>query len=928
MMHLKRKTFGLLFLIFLYVCTGYAQETEVKYLSGKGKDHTVQWDFYCTDGRKSGEWHQIAVPSQWEQEGFGTYNYGHDDQKADEKGKYKYRFAVPEDWANKHVSIVFEGSMTDTRVKINGEQAGPIHQGSFYRFSYDISDKLHYEKDNLLEVRVSKMSANQSVNRAERQADYWVFGGIFRPVYLEAKPVDHIKRIAIDADMHGNCRIHTYTRVDQTYRVQAQIQTLDGENVGSTFSQQVDPSDTSVVLENMIDSPQLWSPEFPNLYRVKVRLLENDEIVHEVQDRFGFRSVELKPHDGFYVNGRKIMFKGVNRHSFWPSSGRTTSKALSIKDVKMMKDMNMNAVRMSHYPPDEHFLDVCDSLGLFVLDELAGWQNAYDTAVGKQLVKEMITKDVNHPSIVMWNNGNEGGWNSALDDDFYQYDPQNRLVIHPWAVFNDMDNQHYKPYNFGMNTFFNGREVYCPTELLHGLYDGGHGAALNDYWNRMLEDPLSAGMFLWVFADEGVVRTDKNGQIDTDKNHAPDGIVGPYREKEASYYAIKEIWSPIYVNKEIIGPQFEGTFPVENRYFYTNTDQCRFKWELVKFPRPSEESTAYEVIKKGRTEGPSIRPQHKGELDIQLPDNWKQKGDAIYLTAIDPHDQEIYTWSWSVTSPEQMVNRCLSEPAGQKPQVTDKNDRILVKADDLQFEFDKQGGLLSKVVNGEQPVPFDSGPVLTPPESTFKNINIEKQDDRCIIQANYEGALQSVTWTVHGNGILELQYQCKYDHEGNYDYFGIHFNFPGESVNGMKWLGRGPYRVWKNRQKGQQLGVWQKDYNNTVTGESWDYPEFKGYHSDFYWVVVNNKHQPFTIYSADPDMYLRMLTPEPPEGAYNDHTAPPFPRGDISFMYGISPIGTKFYEASELGPQSQKNQLGKWYKGGGIEGTLYFNFDR
>ena len=118
--------------------------------------------------------------------------------------------------------------------------------------------------------------------------------------------------------------------------------------------------------------------------------------------------------------------KGVNRYSFHPNSGRTTNKKISIEDVLLMKDMNMNAVRMSHYPPDEHFLDVCDSLGLFVMDELAGWHGHYDTPTGTKLVKEMIDHDVNHPSIIIWSNGNEGGHNFELDDLFTEFDIQTR----------------------------------------------------------------------------------------------------------------------------------------------------------------------------------------------------------------------------------------------------------------------------------------------------------------------------------------------------------------------------------------------------------------------------------------------------------------------------------------------------------------------
>ena len=111
------------------------------------------------------------------------------------------------------------------------------------------------------------------------------------------------------------------------------------------------------------------------------------KIIHSVQQKFGFRTAELRPHDGFYLNGKKVMFKGVDHHSFWPESGRTTSKAINIEDIKLMKEMNMNAVRMSHYPPDIDFLDACDSLGLMVLDELTGWQHFYDDTYRPQVGK-------------------------------------------------------------------------------------------------------------------------------------------------------------------------------------------------------------------------------------------------------------------------------------------------------------------------------------------------------------------------------------------------------------------------------------------------------------------------------------------------------------------------------------------------------------
>ena len=193
-----------------YLCSTLinAQNTEKLYLSGTGLGDTRTWDFYCSAGMNSGKWRKIEVPSQWEQQGFGEYTYGRfylnkEAQPSSENGLYRYKFKVPAEWKDKQVSIVFEGVMTDTEVKINGVSAGAIHQGGFYTFSYDITDKLKFGKKNELEVQVWKESSNKSVNAAERRADWWLFGGIYRPVYLKAVPAAHIERIAVNATADG-----------------------------------------------------------------------------------------------------------------------------------------------------------------------------------------------------------------------------------------------------------------------------------------------------------------------------------------------------------------------------------------------------------------------------------------------------------------------------------------------------------------------------------------------------------------------------------------------------------------------------------------------------------------------------------------------------------------------------------------------------
>src|SRR5476651_2098729 len=592
----------------------YAQETQKVFLSGTGSDHTVSWQFFCTEGRNSGKWTTIPVPSNWELQGFGKYNYGldKDSLKGREKGLYKYDFNVPATWKGKAVNIVFDGSMTDTEVKINGKSAVATHYGSFYRFKYDISALLNYGKSNLLEVTVSKYSANAAVNNAERKADFCVFGGIFRPVFLEAFPPSHIKQNAINAKANGSFKANLKLSSAKSGVVTAQVYTFSGQKFGAAASAQIKNGDTIAHIKTTITSPKLWTPEFPNLYNVVFTLVQNGKVVHTVKQRFGFRTIELREHDGIYVNNVKIKFKGVDRHSFWPTTGRALNKMRSIEDVKLMKDMNMNAVRMSHYPPDDHFLDACDSLGLFVLDELTGWHNYYDTQVGSKLVKEMLVRDVNHPSIVIWDNGNEGGFNIDLDHLFGDYDIQNRPLIHPWAIYKGINTQHYINYDYGTGTNLHGHDVAFPTEFLHGLYDGGAGAGLDDFWELMWHTPISAGGFIWVFADEDVVRTDKNGELDSDGDHAPDGILGPYHEKEGSYYAIKEIWCPVHMEPRDITPAFNGSFRLENRYFYTNLKQCTFSYKLADLDGPYQKATA--PAKTGTIASPDVAPGQFGKI--------------------------------------------------------------------------------------------------------------------------------------------------------------------------------------------------------------------------------------------------------------------------------------------------------------------------
>jgi hypothetical protein len=902
-----------------------AQETERIYLSGKGIDDAKEWEFFCTEGRNSGEWTKIPVPSCWEQHGFGTYNYGHDPdrKRGKEKGIYKVNFPAPGSWKNKIVRIVFEGSMTDTEVKINGKFVDDVHQGAFYQFSYDITKLVKLNATNQLEVTVSKHSADSSINIAERYADYWIFGGIFRPVYLEIKPKQHIERIALDARANGSFTANVFLKnIKSANVISARILDENKNQIGETFQKNVQKNCKEESLFAKMGDIRTWSPEFPNLYYVEVSLMESDQTIHTIIERFGFRTVEVLERDGIYINGVKIKFKGVCRHSFWPESGRSLSKSLSINDVQLMKDMNMNAVRMAHYPPDPHFLDVCDSLGLFVLDELAGWQAAYDTEIGKKLVKEMVIRDVNHPSIVIWDNGNEGGWNTDLDAEFDKYDPQKRTLIHPWEKFRKTDTNHYIDYNYGTNDSFNGHHIFFPTEVLHGLFDGGHGAGLEDFWNLMWNNSICAGGFLWVFSDESIKRTDKDGFLDSDGNHAPDGVLGPYREKEGSFYTIKEIWAPVHFEEKFITDHFNGVFRIENRYHYTNLNQCEFIFNLVKFNEPDDQKAGYKVVNTGKVVAPDINPGEWGMLNLKLPSDWR-KADALYITVTDPHGREMFTWDWEITLPEDYLTYNLNLERSFIVEGIEQDELIIMKTSDIQVHIEKSSGLLQTIIYKGEKISLSGGPELAEGNAEFVRHETSLDGDSFIYKAYYEGNLSTITWTLNRQGLLILD--VVYVPNNNQPFFGINFDYPEDLVKGIKWLGDGPYRVWKNRMKGVRLNVWEKEYNNTVTGETYIYPEFKGYHSNMYWLTLINDEKSFTIHTSTENLFFRMYTPDDPSSDPR-YTKVKFPDGDISFLQGINAIGTKFKQPELLGPQSQLNMYRRHRTDRELHIELYFDF--
>ena len=934
-----RKTFllVLLGLTGLAVQAQTSVETERQYLSGHGCDDMVEWDFLCSDGRNSGKWTKIGVPSCWELQGFGTYQYGMrfygkatPEGMADETGKYKTEFTLPKEWQGRQILLVFEAAFTEIHVQINGRKAGNgTYQGGFTRHTIDVSDRVFFgTKKNRLEVEVLKESTNPQVNLAERRADYWNFGGIWRPVFVVSKPTQNIQRVAIDAKGNGRFMADVFlNRAVPGSSVVVDLVDAKGKKVAT--SPAIPISSDGAKVDFLAKNIKAWNAEQPNLYTAVFTLKDAaGKPLHTERQKFGFRTIEYRhqyagdKEDGVFINGQKVIYKGANRHSFRPETGRTLSKQKNIEDVLLIKSMNMNAVRLSHYPADPEFLDACDSLGLYVECEQPGWHWAHETIVGSQIVEEMVTRDVNHPSIIFWSNGNEGGFNYELEPVFAKFDPQQRVVLYPWANRNGFETKHYRSWGETAE-YMRQKEIFMPTEFLHGLYDGGHGAGLADYWKLMMSNPRCAGGFLWDLMDQAVMRTDMNGILDPVGNFGSDGIVGPHMEKEGSFYTIKEVWSPIQL--EVRGERLE----VRNAYNFTNLKDCKLSYKYLQLPKYGQ--TGSKTISQGTIPMPDVQPFHSATIDRP-----KGIGDMLQITAYSPQGEEVFTWNFKTSDTEVFTSM-------DKSCSTSESDALLtVKTTDRIYTFSKENGLLQQVNVGGKVIPFGNGPrFVAAKRSDRSQDGFFNHDDKeafkkkteyteyadqgafagfefkdGVLTANYRhGSLNQVRYSFQADGGVLID--IDYTFNGVVDLLGVAFDYPEQNVKSKRWVGKGPYRVWQNRMEGPQFGYWQNDYNDPIPGETWEYPEFKGYFAGVDWMQIETSEgkigiSPLTSHLSP--LYVGVYTPR--DG--RDHILYTLPETGIAILKAIPAVRNKVNTTDLNGPSAQPY----WSQGKGNINTI------
>jgi hypothetical protein len=263
-----------------------------------------------------------------------------------------------------------------------------------------------------------------------------------------------------------------------------------------------------------------------------------------------------------------------------------------------------------------------------------------------------------------------------------------------------------------------------------------------------------------------------------------------------------------------------------------------------------------------------------------------------------------------------------------------------LSAKDIKVGFNLKRALISEITNKNGKLSFGNGPIAVGMKMIFREYNIRQEGDNAVLTFYYLGGVDSIRWEMTPSGILHMTALMLNRASGgtglddsfmdeNITNLGLTFCYPESNVKGMQWFGRGPYRVWKNRIKGTNYGLWDKVYNNTITGESFEnliYPEFKGYHANLYWATLQTKETDFSIYSESDGLFFRVFTPEEPKHRQDGiNTMPDFPAGDLSFLYEIPAI-RDFKPIPQLGPNSQPSSVRIKKGDEGISIKLWFDF--
>lgn len=624
-----------------------------------------QENFYRTDVDDS-KWATIPVPGIWEMHGYGDpiyVNHGYPwisfagnnppyvPEEHNHVGQYRQTYTVPSEWKGKDIFFTVGSATSNVRLWVNGKLAG-YSEDSKLAATFDITKFVKPGAENHFAMEIMRWCDGTYL---ECQ-DFWRLSGIARGVWMSARPKDRVEDIHISADMNGDFTLELET-AKSVRSVRAEI-AYDRQTVWSAV---VPVSKGKALVEANVKSPKLWSAESPDLYTLSVTVLDSKAAEKEVNTlRFGFRSVEISGNQ-MLVNGQPIIIKGANRHEISPYGGYVMTREEMVRDVKIMKELNINTVRTSHYPNDPYWYELCDEYGLYVWDEANveshGMGYGEATLAKNPLFKKphfdrfcrMVKRDFNHPSVIIWSYGNEAGDGPNFEQNYEwikKYDPS-RVIAYERAVDRD-HTELFCPMYLSPSDCVKYLEAPHTKPLIQCEYAHAMGnsiGGLKEYMDLVRKYPGYQGGCIWDFVDQALYKPADKSRTGSDYIFAFGGDYNSFDGSDCSFncngiIAADRAYHPharevAYQYRNIITSATpeeaaEGVVNIFNENFFTSLDPYQLHWYV--------EVDGFRLL-EGYTKTPAVKPQsserfHLGytKKDIEKAFGGPFDGFDVYLT--------------------------------------------------------------------------------------------------------------------------------------------------------------------------------------------------------------------------------------------------------------------------------------------------------
>ena len=860
-------------------------------------------DFYKPSFDAS-SWKTIPVPSCMEMQGYGTPIYtnvtypfrnqppfikGQEGytvvKEPNAVGSYRRTITVPASWNGREIYLHFNGIYSAAYVWVNGQKVG-YTQAPNVDAEFDVTKYIKPGIENLVCVEVYRWSDGSYIE----DQDMFRLSGIHRDVYLEARQKLHVQDVKLTSMMGGRGRrggdnfSRAFLGIDVTLqnldkkaadaRVDVELVNPAGKTIQTAILQVSDikngKKDAKLNLE--VQNPELWSAEKPNLYTINISV--GGDVYTQ---KYGFRKIENR-NGQVFINGKRVMFKGADRHDTHPIYGKAIPVESMIEDILLMKRYNLNTVRTSHYPNDPRMYALYDYYGIYVMDEAdvechanhrlsrdPKWEGQY---VDRQV--RMVQRDKNHPSVIFWSMGNEcgGGQNfvaskkaiQELDDRLIHYEGMNEVA--------DMDSRMYPQLNhmirLDQQADLQGRPFFL-CEYAHAM--GNAIGNLQEYWDYIeFESKRMIGGCIWDWVDQSLCKWGEPttnmyygggfGDFPNDNDFCCNGIITADRHVTPKLLEVKKVYQ--YVDFKLTDG---GKLRIRNRYCFTPLSDFTFHWSLLRDGK---------MIKAGTASLPEVLPGDSCFIDLpcEVP-----AGEGLYHLNVSLKLKEATRWAEAghEVACEQL---CLKygEPTlmdavkvGGALKVEENAQQVSVKGDGFAFAVSKQSGAVTELSYNEKPI------IVTGDKVPFGNLTFNGyrsiSNDR---KGNLRSTIESPKVTAEGAEdaiIINVKYNVKAGRDGqtsvpvettytiyNDGSIGVKSNFGNESnqdfsrlgliaaldprLGNVQWLGRGPHENYPDRKTSAFVGVWDGTVNGMT--EEYEKPQSMGERCDVKWVTFTD----------------------------------------------------------------------------------------